>query len=167
MTLLIAASTDKRFLGTLEEWIRSQRELLVLIRYPYAGGNKSFEFFSSAAALHERLRQLPPRTSVIAFRQPQLPLRGIVDDGFIESCLRNIPEGSEFVVVETAQRTFGRAAWFHDMAGETHAELREALEDSRGNTVAAGLYPPWLKDDPDVISSYVPDEDGVVRLGAY
>jgi hypothetical protein len=163
----LAASTDKTFLGTLEDWLRGQREILVLIRYPYAGGNKSFEFFSSPAALFERLRKLRPRTSVIAFRQPQLPLRGIVDDGFIESCLRNIPEGSEFLVVEAAQRTYGLASWFHDMAGETPAELREALEDSRGKAVAVGLYPPWLKDDPDVISSYVPDEDGIVRVGSY
>jgi hypothetical protein len=163
----LAASTDETFLGTLEDWLRGQREILVLIRYPNAGGKKSFEFFCSPAALFERLRQLPPRTSVIAFRQPQLPLRGIVDDGFIESCVRSIPEGSEFLVVETAQRTYGRASWFHDMAGETHAELREALGDSRGNAVAVGLYPPWLKDHPDVISSYVPDEDGMVRLGAY
>jgi hypothetical protein len=139
----------------------------VLIRYPYAGGTKSFEFFTSAAALFERLRQLPPRTSVIAFRQPQLSLRGIVDDEFIETRLRNIPEGSEFLVVETAQRTNGRASWFHDMAGETHPELRDALKESRGNAVAVGLYPAWLKDDPDLISGYVPDEDGIVRLGAY
>jgi len=99
--------------------------------------------------------------------KPQLTLRGIVDDGFIENCVRNIPEGSEFLVVETAQRTYGRASWIHDVAGETHAELREALEDSRGNAVAVGLYPPWLKHDPDLISSYVPDEDGAVRPGAY
>ena len=45
--------------------------------------------------------------------------------------------------METAQRTCGRASWFHDTAGETHAELREALEDSRGNAVAPGLYPPF------------------------
>ena len=111
------ASTNKAFLGTLEHWLRSQREILVPIRHPYAGGNKSFEFFTSPAALSERLRQLPPRTSVIAFRQPQLPLRGIVDDDFIETCLSNILEGSEFLVVETAQRTYGGAPWFHRHGG--------------------------------------------------
>jgi hypothetical protein len=41
---------------------------------------------------------------------------------------------------------------------KSHPELREALEESRGNAVAVGLYPPWLKDDSDVISCYVPDE---------
>lgn len=61
-------------------------------------------------------------------------------------------------MVETVQRTAGRMSWFHDMAGETHAELREALEDSRGSPVAVGLYPPWLNHGPDVVTAYVPDE---------
>jgi len=161
------ASTDKTFLDTLERWLSSEREILVLFRYAYAAGDRSFEFFSSPAALFERLRQLRRRTSVTAFRQAQLPVRGIVNDEFIESCMRTIPEGSEFLVVETVQRTAGRMSWFHNMAGETHAELREALEDSRGSPVAVGLYPPWLNDGPDVVTTYVPDEDGVVRPGAY
>jgi len=138
-----------------------------MIRYAYAAGNRSFEFFSSPAALFERLGQLQRRTSVTAFRQAQLPVRGIVNDEFIKSCMRAIPEGSEFLLVETVQRTAGRMSWFHDMAGETHAELREALEDSRGSPVAVGMHPAWVNGGPDVVTAYVPDEDGVVRLGAY
>jgi hypothetical protein len=140
---------------------------LVLIRYSRAAGSKSFEFFTSFAVLEERLRQLPPETNVIAFRKPQLPLRGIVDDEFIGSCLNSISNGKEFVVVETVPRTAGRASWFHDEAGESHGELREALEDSRGRHVAVGEYPKWLDDGQDVISGYIPDSDGIVRSGAY
>jgi hypothetical protein len=36
-----------------------------------------------------------------------------------------------------------------------------------GSAVAVGEYPPWLEDNPEVISGYVPDEDGVVRTGVY
>ena len=166
--MTLAASTDKMFLGTLEQWFVNQPEILVLIRYPYAAGGKSFEFFSSPMALFERLRELPQRACVTAFRQPQLPLRGVVDDAFIEKCTGSIPEGSEFLLVETVQRTAGRASWFHDMGGQTHAELRETLEDSMGNAVAVGLHPPWPWEDiPDAISGYVPDEDGVARPAAY
>ena len=163
----LTASTDTEFLSTIEHWLRSQSEVLVLIRYSHAAGKKSFEFFSSPPALFERLRRLPPLTAVTVFRQPQLALRGIVDDGFIESCLFTIPEGSEFVVIETVPRTYGRTSSFHHDAGETHAELREALEDSRGKPVAVGLYPTCLEDGLDVVASIVPDEDGVARLGAY
>jgi hypothetical protein len=163
----LTASTDKAFLETLQRWLVDQREILMLFRYPYAAGNKSFEFFSSCRALFDRLSELPQRTSVTAFKQPQLPLRGVVDDRFIETCIRSIPDGSEFLLVETTRRVYGRASWFHDADGTTHAELREALEDSRGSAVAVGLYPPWLEGGPDVVSGYVPDEDGVVRLGVY
>ena len=162
------ASTNKTFLHTLECWLSIEPEILVLFRYAYSAGRKSFEFFSSPAPLFERLSKLQRRTSVTAFRQAQLPVRGIVNDEFIELCMRAVPEGSEFLVVETVQRTAGRMSWFHDMAGETHAELREALEASKGIPVAVGLYPRfWLDDGPDVVTAYVPDEDGVIRPGAY
>jgi hypothetical protein len=60
---------------------------------------------------------------------------------------------------------YGDAPFFHWSAGESHAELREELEDLRGSSVAGGLYPPWLEDTEDVISAYVPD--GVGRPGGY
>ena len=163
----LTSTTDKEFLTTLKDWLDNHSEIMVLIRYSRAGGNKSFEFFTSFAALSERLHQLRPQDCITAFRRPQLPLRGVVDDAFINECLRSIPDGAEFVVVETVRRTAGRYSWFHDEAGETHEELRESLEASRGNPVAVGEYPPWLEDSPYVISGYVPDEDGVARTGVY
>ena len=163
----LTSTTDKAFLETLEGWLDSQSETMVLIRYSHAAGNKSFEFFTSFAALSERLHQLRPQTCITAFRRPQLPLRGVVDDAFIDVCLKNIRDGSEFVVVETVPRATGQYSWFHDEAGETHKELVESLEASRGKPVAVGEYPPWLEKSPDVISGYVPGEDGVARVGAY
>jgi hypothetical protein len=162
-----ASATDPKFLGTLEGWLRDRPEILVLIRYSHAAGNRDFEFFSSFGALANRIRQLPPSTSMIAFRQPQLPLRGLVDESFIASCLDRIPDGSEFLVLETARRTYGERSWFHCEAGESHAELREALEESRGTRVAIGPHPPWLEESDDVVSAIVPDENGIVRFGVY
>jgi hypothetical protein len=157
--------TDRAFLKTIEHWLRSQPEILVLIRYSRAAGNKSFEFFSSYVELENRLHQLGPETCVTAFRLPQLTLRGVVDDELIDRCLSSIPNGSEFLIVETSRSTAGSASWFHDAAGESHDELREALEDSRGRPVAVGAYP--QDDGPDVISAYVPNRDGTVRRGVY
>jgi len=159
--------TDSQFLVALEAWLQAQPEILVLIRYSHAGGNREFEFFRSFQELSEKLRQLPPLACVTAFRQPQLPFRGVVDDEFIFKCLSSLPEGSEYLVVETVRRVYGRMSWFHHDAGVSHAELRDGLEECRGTPVAAGLYPPWLKDTEDVISAVVPDEHGVVRPGIY
>jgi len=110
---------------------------------------------------------LPPSTSIIAFGQPQLPLRGIVTESFVASCVSYIPDGLEFLVLETTRREYGEKSWFHWTAGESHAELREALVGSRDVPVAVGLYPPWLMDTDDVISAVVPDEHGIARVGVY
>jgi hypothetical protein len=155
------STTDSAFLGALENWLRSRPEILVLIRYSWAAGSKEFEFFFSYKSLAGRLSQLPPSTSVIAFRQPRLPLRGVVDADFISTCLNALTENSEFLVLETRERD---AHW---VAGETHAELRNELEKLTGRPVAVGPYPPWLVDTTEVISAIVPDEDGVVTCGVY
>ncbi|MGL9621434.1 hypothetical protein QRQ56_25795 [Bradyrhizobium sp. U531] len=155
------ATTDSAFLSALENWLRSRPEILVMIRYSGAAGRKEFEFFSSYESLARRLNQLPPSTSIIAFREPQLPLRGLADADFTSTCLSSLSDNSEFLVVETRGRD---SCW---AAGETHSELRNELQDLTGRPVAVGPYPPWLIDSDEVISAVVPDEDGVVKRGLY
>jgi hypothetical protein len=163
----LTSTTDKEFLRTLDDWLQRQSEVLVLIRYSRAAGDKSFEFFTSFERLRERLGELKPETSVTVFRDRQLPLRGCVEDEFIGKCLNSVEAGSEFLVVGTAPRTAGSQSWFHHEAGESHEELREALEGLRGEVVAVGEYPPWLDNSLHVISAYVPEQDGNVRAGVY
>ena len=163
MTDMSAADTG--LLATLENWVRSRPEILVLVRYSRAAGAKDFEFFSSFPALAERIRRLPPETNIIAFREPQLPLRKVVDNPFIASCLEAIPDGTEFVVAELApSKAGGRFRW---TAGESHDELRDALADFRGVKVAVGPYPPWLSDSDEVVSAVAPNGDGSVTTGIY
>lgn len=162
-----APTTDPNFLARLKEWLRSRPEILVLIRYSHMAGSKDFEFFSSFESLARRIEKLPSLACIIAFREPQLPLRGIVDDRFIESCLSMIPDGSTYLLVETAPRSVGGVSWLHHTDGESHAELQEDLEDSRGASVVVGVYPPWIEDTDDVISAVVPDDQGRVNGGVY
>jgi len=162
-----APTTDPKFLGTLERWFQSQPEILVLIRVRCGGGAKDFELFSTFVALLQRIHELSPGTCITAFKQPQLPLRGVVDDEFVAKCLSSIPDGSEYLMVETVRTVAGRMSWFHYGSDVTHAGLRDDLEESRGVSVAVGLYPPALAETDDVIHAVIPDEDGVVRAGPY
>jgi hypothetical protein len=100
----LPSTTDKKFLKTIEDWLRGQSEIMILVRYSREAGNKSFEFFTSFAALRERLARLKAETSVTALREPQLPFRGRVDDEFISKCLGLIPTASEFLVLEIDPR---------------------------------------------------------------
>ncbi len=163
----LASTGDKQFLETLEGWLRSQSEIMILVRYSRAAGNKSFEFFTSFEALRGRLAQLKAETSVTAFRTPQLPLRGRVDDEFIGRCLSRIPAGSEFLVLELDPRMATQQCLLRHEAGESPDELKQVLEGLRGRLVAVGEYPPWLKESPDVISAYVPNQDSTVKAGVY
>lgn len=124
----LTSTTDEEFLRIAKDWLHSQPEVLVLIRYSRAAGDKSFEFFTSFERLRERLGELRSETSVTVFRERQLPLRGCVDDEFIGKCLNFVQAGSEFLVVESAPRTAGNQSWFHHESGESHEELREVLE---------------------------------------
>ena len=160
-------TTDPKFLGTLEGWFGTQAEILILFRVRAGAGAKEFEFHSAYHTALQRMRELPAGTCITAFKQPQLPLRGVVDDDFIARCLRSIPDGSEYLIVETVLTVAGSRSWFHDDSGETHRQLREDIEESRGLPVAVGLYPPALAENDDVIHAVVPDEDGVVRAGPY
>ena len=163
----LASTTDKRFLKSLEDWLHGQSEVMILVRYSRAAGNKSFEFYTSFAALTQRLAQLKAETSVTAFRKPQLPLRGYVGDDFIGKCLSFIPARSEFLVLETDPRMATEQWLHHHEAGESHDELRQVLDGLRGRLVAVGEYPQWLKNSPDVIFAYVPHQDGTVTAGVY
>lgn len=163
----LPSTTDKNFLKSLEDWMRGQSEIMILIRNSRAAGSKSFEFFTSFAAVKERLARLKAETSVTAFRKPQLPLRGCVDDEFIGKCVSFIPASSEFLVLETDPRMATQQWLFHHEAGESRDQLQQVLEGLRGRLVAVGEYPRWLKDSPDVISAYVPNHDGTVKAGVY
>jgi hypothetical protein len=160
-------TNDADFLQPIANRLCQGKEVLVLIEYSRAAGSKSFEFMNSIGAFTERLAQLTPASRVTAFTQSQLPLRGCVDDRFIEDCLRQIDEGSEFLVVETAPRNAGSVTWFHDEAGTSHQELMDALEDSRGRTVAAGSYPQVVTDGVSSVTAYVADGSGNVQVGVY
>src|SRR5215475_1133005 len=116
----LQSAADKAFLNSLESWLNSHGEVLILIRYSHAAGNKDFEFHTSFPSLLERLRQLPPETCITAFRTPQLQLRGIVDDEFIRKCLSSVPNGSEYAVVETVPTTRGRFSSLDYSAGDSH-----------------------------------------------
>jgi len=161
------SATDPRFLGRVSGWIGDRDEVLALIRYSHAAGAKDFEFFDSAGAFRARLGNLSPRDCVTVFGRPQLPLRGRADESFVRQALALVPDGAEFLVVGLEPVRYGCASWYPHSAGETHAELRESLQDLYGERVAFGPYPPWLEDGEDVTSAVIPNPDGSVTTGVY
>jgi hypothetical protein len=161
------STNDAPFRARTAHWIAERQEVLVLIRYSHSAGAKDFEFFGSVEAFDARLRDLPPRTCVTVFGEQQLPLRGRVNDAFIDQALALVPDGTEYVVVGLEQVRAGVCASYPHTSGETSVELREDLRESRGKLVAVGPYPPWLEDGEEVVSAVVPNPDGSITVGVY
>lgn len=160
-------STDSpAFLESVKTWLAENGEVLVLVRFSHAAGNQVFEFFTSFPAFEERIAQLRPMTCITVFREKQLPLRGSIDETFVEAALALVPDGKEYLIAGLDRIHCGPASWIPEWAGETHTEMREHLEDNRGARVAFGIYPPWLEDD-GVVSAVVPQDDGTVVCGVY
>ncbi|MDQ5824883.1 MAG: hypothetical protein M3441_11865 [Chloroflexota bacterium] len=158
------SSKDYRFRQTVKEWLNEQGELLVLIRYSHAAGSRDYLLVDEPSQFEDRLDKLRPMTSIIVFRQPQLPLRGIVDSQFIEMALQTISEGTEYLALYLDEYEY---PWSHFHHGDSKEELRADLQEWLGKRAAFGPYPPWLEDNEDVISAIVPGPDGVVRVGVY
>lgn len=159
-------TTSPEVLATLDRWCRDQPELLVRTR-GRSCGNEEFKFFSSLEALKQAMRDSSPYTWFSVWEKPQLPLRGIVDDNFIERCMSSVTGGDEYLIVETIITVAGKVSWFHNLSGDVKASLRDDLETSRGTPVAFGLYPPCLEERDDVIHAFTPDADGIVKPGPY
>ena len=162
------STNDRAFIDTVSKWIADDGEAFVVIRYPNAGGNRDYEHCVDADVFLKRISNLSPATSVVVCRGDHLPLRGIVDDAFV--ALATIPDGDEWLIVGQLPVNYGVAWWFPTANGDTHAELETDLRDDTffGQSVNAGVAPPWWEGDCDTITSaYVPNPDGSVTPAAY
>jgi len=85
-------------------------------------------------------------TDIVVFREPHLPLRGTVNENFIESALRAIPEGGEYLILSSEREPWNCSCRVY-REGDTHSELREHLAGFSGQEVALGAFPNYIVDD--------------------
>jgi len=161
------STEDPLFRNKLSDWLAELGEVSALIRFSASAGSKSFEFFPAMPAFLDRLAELPPRTCVIAFGTPQLPLRGRVDGKFARTALAHIPPESEYLIAGLELKTYGKVSWFGFSSGVGLTELYMDLADRIGESVAVGVYPPWEYDSDLVLSAIVPEPDGSIAVGIY
>ncbi len=166
-----APSSDAGFLRTLESWIYEKSEILTLFEHANSSGGKEFQLWHSFERLAAKIASLSSLTRITAFRQPQLPIRGIVDAQFIEICKQEAPDGEEHLIVDRQETReeypHFSCSYYDHRAGVTHSELQEVLEAWRGRLVAVGRYPDWQCNSDVVVSAVVPDKNGSTSGGGY
>lgn len=147
-----ARDVTPAFLNRVAGWIQRSGEVLVVIRYLRAGGAKDFALCRTRESFEALVAAMPVGADIEVFRDPQLPLRGTVDEAFIAWALDAIPDGEESLVV-TMDALPGGAISSRSMMGASHADLRESLEDLRGCRVALGVCPNFCVADHEGLAS--------------
>lgn len=140
------------YLSTVDQWVASSGEVLVILRYLGMAGAKDYVFVRSSPAFRQVVESAPTGTDIIVFKEQQLPLRGCVDDELVGIALNLVPDGTEYLVVnlvpyiEGGQRLSGRM-------GDSHRNLLEDLVDSEGRLIAFGPLPPFIEADNEFMIS--------------
>lgn len=161
------SNADPTFLRTIGSWCSVEPEVLALVRFRAGAGSREYRLFDSYSTLLEMIQGAPVGACITVFRNPKLPLRGVVDATFIDRCLAAIPDGAEYLMFETAQTVAGKHSWYHYGSGESRAELKDDLEESIGLPVVVGYHPSMTAGSNEAVDGVVPDTDGVVRAGPY
>jgi hypothetical protein len=141
-----ARDISDEFLATVVSWIRNANEVFVVLRYLRAGGAKDYAFVRSEAELQELIGVCPVGTDIIVFRDPQLPLRAVVDDVLISNARALLPEWKEYLYVVLAPRAASDLRLFGEM-GDQESSLLEDLGEHFGETIAIGACPDFNAPD--------------------
>src|SRR4051794_5113225 len=147
-----ARDLSDEFADRVASWIGRTGEVLVVLRYLRAAGAKDFALCRSRAEFEKIIELVAPGTDIEVFRNPQLPIRGIVTDDFIAECCAAIRDGDEYLLLTFARRPESAISRSSNM-GDTIAELREALEEHRGKQVAVGPLPDFNAPDHEDMTS--------------
>ncbi len=143
---------DEPTLQRVKAWMANAGELLVELNYPHSGGSGTYYFVASFTDLTDMIEQARSGAIFYIYRRQQFPIRGNVDDPFIQRVMNEIPDGEWYLYTQLD---------FYPMpvsygSGNTHTELRTDLEDYRGTFVCVGRDPATLE------SQYINNGDLIV-----
>ena len=151
-----ARDVTPAFLDRVATWIEATGEVLVVLRYLRAAGAKDFALCRTRQEFESLVSSARRGTDICVFRDRQLPLRGVVDEAFVELALRSIADEDDFILLTTEVRPGPWISLSGDI-GLSHAELRESLAELMGADVALGRWPDYLCDDHDGLVSAAKD----------
>jgi hypothetical protein len=160
------------FVAIVHEHLERGEVVVIVIRYANSGGYKEDAFAKTTEAFDELLRTLRQRTSVTVFFERAFEFRGVADDTIRKRTLEFIKivrlcRDGEVVCVVRRDLQEGilkseQIAW---LLKPSDADAWFAQNQSA--EVLIGTLSWWEDDCDDFVTAYVPDSDGVVRLGAY
>lgn len=160
-------TTAPEFLNALWDELSYERELLVLCRYANRGGaDRDWWLIHTKGEMLTILASAPLQTSISVFLGAELTLRGIADPLLLEQAQRLLKvEGEILAACLPDDGTLLEIT----LATDEAADLVEWFHDHTGASVAIGRFPDFgLRNGSGVVlTGYVPDSNGILRIGAF
>jgi hypothetical protein len=128
------------YLERVANWISKSGEVLVVLRYLRAAGAKDFALCRSRQEFAAVVDYVSIGTDIEVFKEPQLPLRGPVTEGFIERAVRMLQDGQEYLLISEETIPSCRISQLSRMGDSLH-DLREDLQERMGRMVSLGICP--------------------------
>ncbi|CAN5236092.1 hypothetical protein BH09PSE6_BH09PSE6_01860 [soil metagenome] len=156
MTEPALQTSDATFRSLVHRWIAASGEVLVLLQLS-GSGEKEFVFCRDTASFDKQTASLPAQSRVTVYRDRQLPLRGIVDDNYVQSAIGQVPDGSAWLVIALKPMRAGTLSWYPNAEGTNHEDLIDDLLEFHGAEAAMGAHPPPSDRLDEVATATVPD----------
>ncbi|MBP6821844.1 MAG: hypothetical protein KA368_09885 [Acidobacteria bacterium] len=121
---------------TITTWFADTAELFVERYLPHSGSGGDFMIIRSIPEFNHLTEHAQPDSVIFVSCQNMLPLRGIVNDDFIDEAKTMFAEGPDFVVVKPA---YYPDRFTQIESGNTHHELQNILNGFIGQLVWIGL----------------------------
>jgi hypothetical protein len=124
----------------LARWLDVSGELLIQLEFPGMHGTGDWWLVSALSQLTDLLASVAwPQLELSVYRQPQLPLRGLVTADLTRDALRLVPDGTWYAIRELAGTGPAFCRFLSD--GNSHTDLDRDLTRLVGQGVAIGLHP--------------------------
>jgi hypothetical protein len=139
---------DLKFVEQIERWIREASEVFVVIVDPNGYERIYYGIISDLEQLTTAVSGLPPKAEITVIKGKQLPLRGIVDETFLQRALSAIDDPEDFLLLSLEGDDFLEREVFH---GDHRWELEAIFDNFAGQMVAFGKLPQWF--EPESVES--------------
>lgn len=154
----------------LSQTFKEGQFVVLLLRYAYHGGVKDYYLVRTAAEFDSAMKSTRERTSITVFFESNFKLIGTADDELCAKAVELLSSVKERYGGVDLIRIDGTAFELdepHFHFCETPEEICEWFRTHHGAQILAGTMEFWRDNCPEVVTAYVPDEDGVIRPGAY
>ena len=163
------SSKNTTFISLVEERLANDEAAVAFIRYANTGGARDLFVLYSKDEFHRVLKNLTAQTSLTIFFESSFSIRGKASASILQQASDLLDtDGNEdegLYVIELQSEDISETERFAFL--DSREAFQKWFQENTEMDVLIGTLNYWQSNNKDVITVYEPDEDGVLRLGAY